>query len=94
MLGELRGSLESEDAALERVRLLTMLVAARLGLSVEDRDRLQWSLLLREVGSFGSGEHGADQQLAAWRGPWAVLLRGPLAAVAPRAPDPAAPKAA
>jgi hypothetical protein len=73
---------------LERVRLLTMLVAARLGLNVEDRDRLQWALLLREIGSFDPDERTADHQLTAWLGPWAALLHGPFIAVTQKAQAP------
>jgi hypothetical protein len=70
---------------LERVRLLTMLLAARLGLRVEDRDRLQWALLLREIGSFDPDERTADHQLTAWLGPWAALLHGPFIEVTQKA---------
>jgi hypothetical protein len=70
---------------LERVRVLSMLVAARLGLSVEQCDRLQWALLLRGLGSLRPDERSPDHPLVAWLGPWGELLHGPFITVAQQA---------
>ncbi|HSK96202.1 MAG TPA: hypothetical protein VK891_06250, partial [Euzebyales bacterium] len=70
---------------LERVRMLSTLVAARLGLGVDDGDRLQWAVLLREVGSHRPEVREADHPMAVWLGPWAALLREPFLTVAQQA---------
>ena len=72
---------------LERVRMLAMLVAVRLGLSVDECDRLQWALLLRELGSVRPDERSPDHPLVAWLGPWSALLHGPFVTVARDAPS-------
>lgn len=79
---------------LEQVRALAVLVAARLGLSVDATDRMHWALLLRELGSLRSDERAADHPLVVWLGAWAALLHGPFVVVAGRATSPALESAA
>ena len=62
---------------LDRVRALAALVAARLGLGEPDRDRLQWALLLRELGTTWENGKGPAYPVTDWLGPWTELLHGP-----------------
>jgi hypothetical protein len=65
-----------------RVRAVATLVAERLDLDRDDLDRLQWALLLRELGT-GTDDHPHPHQpMVAWLGPWGALLRGPFIDVA------------
>lgn len=67
-----------------RVRAVATLVADRLDLGRDDRDRLQWALLLRELGTGADGQPHPHphQHVVAWLGPWSALLRGPFIDVA------------
>lgn len=67
---------------LARVRAVAMRITDGLSLADADRDRLQWALLLREIGTIG-GEHGHPHApMVRWLGPWAALLHGPFLAAA------------
>jgi len=65
-----------------RVRAVATLVAERLDLDRDDLDRLQWALLLRELGTGADDLPHPHQPMVAWLGPWSALLRGPFIDVA------------
>jgi hypothetical protein len=67
---------------ISRVRAVATLVAARMDLGRDDLDRLQWALLLRELGTPADDRSHPYDPLVVWLGPWAALLRGPFIDVA------------
>ena len=67
---------------LERVRVLSVQVAARVGVVTSGRDRLQWALLLRELGVAVDDADDPAHALSVWLGPWAAVVHGPFVSVA------------
>lgn len=62
---------------IDRVRALAAKLAERLDLTVGDIDRLQWALLMRDLGSISDDTHHPHQPLLSWLGPFAALVHGP-----------------
>ncbi|MBW3606353.1 MAG: hypothetical protein KY460_15900, partial [Actinobacteria bacterium] len=73
---------------IDRVRALAAKLAERLDLAVEDVDRMQWALLMRDLGSISDDAQHPHQPLLAWLGPFAALVHGPYSDTAVSAGSP------